>query len=52
MSFVASLRRFRATEDWRPVYLAYFFVMANAAALLGTWKLFLGQRVIVWAPER
>ena len=48
----ALLRAFPATSELRFVYLAYFFLLGNAAALLGTWRLLRGQRVVVWAPER
>lgn len=38
--------------NWKPVYLAYYFCMANLAALFGTFSYFRGRRFVTWRPER
>ena len=49
---LALLRFVPGAGTWKPVYLAYYFCMANLAALLGTLSYFRGHRFVTWRPER
>ena len=49
---LALLRLVPGAGNWKPVYLAYYFCMANLAALLGTLSYFRGRRFVTWRPER
>lgn len=49
---LALLRFVPGAGGWKPVYLAYYFCMANLAALLGTFSYFRGRQFVTWRPER
>jgi cellulose synthase/poly-beta-1,6-N-acetylglucosamine synthase-like glycosyltransferase len=49
---LALLRPLPVIGALRPVYLAWYFCLMNAAALVGVLGCIAGRRVVVWQPER
>ncbi len=39
-------------RHWKPVYVTYYFCVANAAAAVGILRLAFGGRIATWSPER
>jgi hypothetical protein len=51
--YVAALmRKIPVIGRLKPIYLAYYFCIVNVAALLGTAGVLVGQRFVMWRPER
>ncbi len=44
-------RRHRA-GGWKPLYVPFFFCMANAAALVALFRFVRGDRIRLWQPQR
>ena len=49
---VALLGLVPGVRHWKPVYVTYYFCLANTAAALGVIRLVLGKRIATWSPER
>lgn len=49
---VALLGLVPGVRHWKPVYITYYFCLANTAAALGVLRLVLGGRIAMWSPER
>ena len=49
---VALLGLVPGVRHWKPVYITYYFCVANTAAALGIIRLVLGRRIAMWSPER
>ncbi|MBX3439929.1 MAG: glycosyltransferase family 2 protein [Planctomycetaceae bacterium] len=49
---LAALHAFPPLRRYRPVYVCYYFCLANAAAGLGILTYFTGKRFQTWTPER
>ena len=52
IGLLAALYALPAARRFPLVYLAYFFVLGNCAALVGSLKLLFGRRIVMWTPER
>jgi len=49
---VALLGLVPGVRHWKPVYVTYYFCLANTAAALGILRLLFGGRIAIWSPER
>jgi len=49
---LATLRLVPGIKHWKPVYIAYYFCLVNAASALGTLSFALGRRFVTWTPQR
>lgn len=49
---LCSIYAIPGARRFRPVYLAWFFLIGNIAALVGSFRLFRGHRIVTWTPER